>query len=263
MAVHARSTRLRGPGTIGRPTRRPARRHGRRRRAAGRRRPVDAVGRRRRPGRHACCAPVDRVSALALRAAPPAHVVDGRREDAAADRAGRRRPCAAQARRRRYGHLVVDVGAARRGRRRARPRRLGHARRQRRVVVGDGAQLTLVSRAATGPTTRCTCAAHHGPGRPRRHGRATSVVTLGGDLVRRTARRVDYAGPGGDAELLGLYFADAGQHLEHRLLRRPRRAALPQQRDLQGRAAGRGRAHGLDRRRADPGRRDRAPTPTR
>ena len=28
---------------------------------------------------------------------------------------------------------------------------------------------------------------------------------------------VRYAGPGGDAELLGLYFADAGQHLEHRL----------------------------------------------
>jgi Fe-S cluster assembly protein SufD len=29
---------------------------------------------------------------------------------------------------------------------------------------------------------------------------------------------VTYAAPGGDAELLGLYFADAGQHLEHRLL---------------------------------------------
>jgi Fe-S cluster assembly protein SufD len=28
---------------------------------------------------------------------------------------------------------------------------------------------------------------------------------------------VDFAGPGADAELLGLYFADAGQHLEHRL----------------------------------------------
>jgi Fe-S cluster assembly protein SufD len=28
---------------------------------------------------------------------------------------------------------------------------------------------------------------------------------------------VTYDGPGGSAELLGLYFADAGQHLEHRL----------------------------------------------
>ena len=42
------------------------------------------------------------------------------------------------------------------------------------------------------------------------------VVPLGGDLVR-VAPTVRFAGPGGDAELLGLYFADAGQHLEHRL----------------------------------------------
>ena len=28
---------------------------------------------------------------------------------------------------------------------------------------------------------------------------------------------VSYAAPGGDAELLGLYFAEAGQHLEHRM----------------------------------------------
>jgi Fe-S cluster assembly protein SufD len=42
-------------------------------------------------------------------------------------------------------------------------------------------------------------------------------VTLGGDLVRLSPS-VSYTAPGGDAELLGLYFADAGQHLEHRLL---------------------------------------------
>ncbi|NNH68287.1 Fe-S cluster assembly protein SufD [Nocardia uniformis] len=42
-------------------------------------------------------------------------------------------------------------------------------------------------------------------------------VTLGGDLVRLTAT-VRYDGPGGDAELLGLYFADDGQHFEQRLL---------------------------------------------
>ena len=34
----------------------------------------------------------------------------------------------------------------------------------------------------------------------------------------RLTPTVVYAGPGGDAELLGLYFADTGQHLEHRLL---------------------------------------------
>ena len=41
-------------------------------------------------------------------------------------------------------------------------------------------------------------------------------MTFGGGVVR-LAPSVEYAGPGGDAELLGLYFADAGQHLEHRL----------------------------------------------
>jgi Fe-S cluster assembly protein SufD len=42
-------------------------------------------------------------------------------------------------------------------------------------------------------------------------------VTLGGDLVRQFTS-VEYAGRGGDAELWGLYFADAGQHFEHRQL---------------------------------------------
>jgi Fe-S cluster assembly protein SufD len=43
------------------------------------------------------------------------------------------------------------------------------------------------------------------------------TVTLGGEVVRMTAN-VRYCGPGGDSELLGLYFADDGQHLESRLL---------------------------------------------
>src|SRR5690606_13951483 len=41
-------------------------------------------------------------------------------------------------------------------------------------------------------------------------------VSFGGDLVRHDTTAV-YDGPGGSAELLGLYFADAGQHIEHRL----------------------------------------------
>ncbi len=43
-----------------------------------------------------------------------------------------------------------------------------------------------------------------------------TAITFGGDVVRLNAN-VEYAAPGGSAELLGLYFADAGQHLEHRL----------------------------------------------
>lgn len=41
------------------------------------------------------------------------------------------------------------------------------------------------------------------------------AVTLGGDVVRLNAN-VRYAGPGAEAQLLGVYFADAGQHLEQR-----------------------------------------------
>jgi Fe-S cluster assembly protein SufD len=41
-------------------------------------------------------------------------------------------------------------------------------------------------------------------------------VTFGGDVVR-VVPQVKYTGPGGDAELLGVYFADDGQHLEQRL----------------------------------------------
>jgi len=45
---------------------------------------------------------------------------------------------------------------------------------------------------------------------------AHTVVSLGGSVVR-LAPSVRYSGPGGNAELRGLYFADEGQHLEHRL----------------------------------------------
>ena len=41
-------------------------------------------------------------------------------------------------------------------------------------------------------------------------------MTFGGDLVRHDTT-AEYAGPGGAVEMLGLYFADAGQHIEHRL----------------------------------------------
>lgn len=51
-------------------------------------------------------------------------------------------------------------------------------------------------------------------------GRDASVkhvsVTLGGEVVR-ILPSVHYSAPGGQAELIGLYFAGAGQHAEHRL----------------------------------------------
>ena len=42
------------------------------------------------------------------------------------------------------------------------------------------------------------------------------AVTIGGGIVRMNTNAT-YAGPGGSFEGLGVYFADAGQHLEHRL----------------------------------------------
>jgi Fe-S cluster assembly protein SufD len=42
-------------------------------------------------------------------------------------------------------------------------------------------------------------------------------VSFGGNAVR-ISPTVRYAGPGGDAELLGLAFVDAGQHVDQRIL---------------------------------------------
>ena len=82
-------------------------------------------------------------------------------------------------------------------------------------VVGDAARLTVVSIAdwADGAVHVSSHHASLGKDAVLRH----VAVTLGGDLVRLTAR-TRFCAPGGDAELLGLYFADDGQHFESRLL---------------------------------------------
>src|SRR5690606_35911276 len=168
-------------------------------------------------------------------------------------------------------------------------------------VLGDGAHLTVVSVQDWADDAVHVSEQHLKLGRDAhlKH----IVVTLGGDLVR-VSPTATFGGPGGDVEMLGLHFADSGQHQEHRLfvdhavpncksnvlykgalqgddahavrgprrrrrdprpalrrlrpapgapaVRRPRGAELQVQRPLQGRAAGRRRARGLDRRRADP-----------
>jgi len=82
------------------------------------------------------------------------------------------------------------------------------------IVVGDGASLTVVS--VQDWADDAVHLSHHQASVGRDARLQHAVVTLGGSVVR-FAPSVRYAGPGGDAELLGLYFADAGQHLEHRL----------------------------------------------
>ena len=83
------------------------------------------------------------------------------------------------------------------------------------VRVGDSADVTVVSLQDWDDDSVHLSAQAAVVGRDARFKHV--VVSLGGDLVRLSPT-VRYSGPGGTAELLGLVFADAGQHLEHRLL---------------------------------------------
>ena len=82
------------------------------------------------------------------------------------------------------------------------------------VVVGDGADVTDVS--IPDWDDDAVHLAHHQALVGRDASYKHAAISFGGDVVRMDAN-VSYDGPGGSAELLGLYFADAGQHIEHRL----------------------------------------------
>ena len=82
------------------------------------------------------------------------------------------------------------------------------------ILVEDGAQLTVIS------LQEWNDDAVHASSQQAKLGRDAKfkhiVVSLGGDLVRVTPS-ARFTAPGAEAELFGLYFADAGQHLEQRL----------------------------------------------
>lgn len=82
------------------------------------------------------------------------------------------------------------------------------------IVLEDGAQLTVVSMQDWADDAVHLSTQHARVGRDAvlKH----VAVSFGGDLVRHDAT-AEYAGPGGSVEMLGLYFADEGQHIEHRL----------------------------------------------
>ncbi|MFF8196098.1 Fe-S cluster assembly protein SufD [Streptomyces bobili] len=82
-------------------------------------------------------------------------------------------------------------------------------------ILGDGAKLTVVS--VQDWDDKAVHVGQHNALIGRDATFKSFVVTFGGDLVRLHPR-VAYAGTGGEAELFGLYFTDAGQHQEHRLL---------------------------------------------
>ncbi|MEY4499454.1 MAG: hypothetical protein RL101_340 [Actinomycetota bacterium] len=81
------------------------------------------------------------------------------------------------------------------------------------VIVGDESNLTVVSIQDWNDDAVHTSAqfARLGRNSKLKH----IVISLGGKTVRVTPN-AEFTGPGGDAELLGMYFADSGQHLEHR-----------------------------------------------
>jgi Fe-S cluster assembly protein SufD len=82
-------------------------------------------------------------------------------------------------------------------------------------LLGDGAKLTVVS--VQDWDDKAVHVSQHNALVGRDASFKSIVVTFGGDVVRLHPR-VQYAGTGGEAELFGLYFTDAGQHQEHRLL---------------------------------------------
>lgn len=113
-----------------------------------------------------------------------------------------------------WGQIVVDVGRFATGtivlRHHGTARYAGGVA----VLVGDGANVTVLL------VQDWDAGSLHGGQLDTVVGRDASVkqvvVTLGGALVRLVSN-VHYTAPGGSAELLGLYFADTGQHQEHRL----------------------------------------------
>jgi Fe-S cluster assembly protein SufD len=114
-----------------------------------------------------------------------------------------------------YGHLQVRVGELAEAVVVLDQRGSGTYADNVEFVLGDAARLTVISIADWADDVVHVTSHHAALGKDAvlRH----VVVTLGGDLVRFTGR-VKFCAPGGDAELLGLYFADDGQHFESRLL---------------------------------------------
>jgi len=82
------------------------------------------------------------------------------------------------------------------------------------VQVGDGAQLELVSVQLWDDDA--VHLGHVGLTVGRDAQVRSFQASLGGDLVRIT-EHVEYAAPGGEVQMYGLYFVDAAQHIEHRI----------------------------------------------
>jgi Fe-S cluster assembly protein SufD len=113
-----------------------------------------------------------------------------------------------------WGHVILDVGAHAKATIVLEHTGAARYAAEVSVLVGDGAQLDLVG---VQQWDRSAVHLQHVGIRLGQDATLRSTqVSLGGDLVR-VVETVEYTGSGGDAELAGLFIADAGQHLEHRL----------------------------------------------
>ena len=160
----------------------------------------------------AAAAPTDRVSALAWAAFSDAAVVSV--APGAEPEEPIRLTVDAQGDPQSFGQVVVDLGANSRSTVVIDHTGAGAYAGDITVRVGDGAAATVAVlqrmsddgvlvghvRAVVGRDASVRCVA----------------VTLGGDVVRLSSS-VTYEAPGGDAQMLGAFFATAGQHQEHRL----------------------------------------------
>ena len=112
------------------------------------------------------------------------------------------------------GHLVVDAGHHSKATVVLTHRGSAECGANVEIKVGDGADLTFVT------VQEWDDDALHVTQNDALIGRDAHLrhiaVTLGGEIVR-VSTNARYAGPGGSFEGLGVYFADAGQHQEHRL----------------------------------------------
>ncbi|MFE3193935.1 Fe-S cluster assembly protein SufD [Nocardia sp. NPDC059240] len=114
-----------------------------------------------------------------------------------------------------YGHLQIRLGNFARATVVIDQRGSGTYAENVEFILGDSAALSVIAVQDWADDAVHVTAHHAKLGRDAnlRH----TNVTLGGDLVRLIGN-IRYAGPGGDAELLGVYFADDGQFFEQRLL---------------------------------------------
>ncbi|GAA1541568.1 Fe-S cluster assembly protein SufD [Brevibacterium picturae] len=112
-----------------------------------------------------------------------------------------------------HGHVVVSVGANAKATIVVEHEGLARHSELVSLVIGDGADVTFVSLQLWDDEAQ-HLGQHDaivGKDAKLKH----IVISLGGDIVRLNTN-VRYSAAGGEAELLGLYFADAGQHFEHR-----------------------------------------------